>query len=293
MIVKSKNIIFFVFSLMILVSGFVHANESAEKATKLLRSLCLAGDGYTVEADVDGSISIFSKGVDGSVKFSKKELKGVVDVSDSDRLEELNSIRSCIQPYIGKIIDQTLGNNEQSVKESKDAKKIFLYQNFSDIEEGLTPENWIVSENILVELKDGESILTSNPAQEQNKITIPELEFPEDFSISFKAKMEDNGQLTIKLSNHVFTFGLSQKSNIYYINKANKRLNENFGGQTTNFTIKKEGMVFRLFVNGVKKIVKKIPGFEKPETIEINFIGAQYYRAFANFELYDIKGKAL
>lgn len=292
MAINFKKMSYFIILLMTFMSSSSNANESAERATKLLRSLCLAGEGYTVEADADGSINIFSKGMKGSVKFSKKELNGVVDVADKDRIEELNNIRSCIQPHIGRIIDQVLevgDSDNASSKKPQDLKSKFIYEDFSGVEEGLVPEEWIVADSILVENMNGENVLTSNPRNQTNKIAVIGLEFPEDFVIKLTAKLSYGGDLVIKLSNNIFSFeGYAKNEMTYYINKSKKKIKEGFVGQKTHFAIKKEKNVFKLYVNGVKKIVSRISGFETPEAIEINFNDA-----VNGFEFHKIEGEKI
>lgn len=281
----------FFFASVLLLCSFnnASASDSAEKATKLLRSLCLAGNSYEIKADGGGSLKILNKSIDGSITFSETELDGKVDVSDGDKIEELNNIRLCIKPYIGKIMNSVLdgGDGSSSVDEAND--KLFLYEDFSEVEEGLTPVDWLAAENILVEIRNGEYVLTQNPRKSKNRITIPNLSFPDDFVISVSAKIKYDGWLVIKLSNNIFAFEANGKRDTTFrINKAGKMIKESFIDQKAIFSIKKEGSVFKLYVNGVKKIVSRINGFEKPEAIEINFD-----EAVNGFEMHKIEAEKI
>ena len=89
--------------------SLAYSNEKSEEAVKLLRVLCLAGSDYELDVQGDGSVKIFKRAIKGSVVFSKKELAGVVDIStDENKLKELNEIRQCIKPHIGRILDSIL-----------------------------------------------------------------------------------------------------------------------------------------------------------------------------------------
>ena len=267
--------------------SFASTNAEVEKATELLRSLCLAGSGYTVEIEGNGTLKIFKKSMDGTIKFSKKELNGVVDVSNNERKKELDSIRECIKPSIEKIIDAALSIDHKKPKVKKDISDNFLYEDFSSIEEGLAPKNWIVGENMLVEVKEGKHIFVSNTKKQDNKITITDISFPENFIINIKAKIGNNGKMIVKLSNNIFMFNAYYQSKmIYEINKSKKEIKETFVGQKAIFTIRKEGSVFKIFINGIKKSVARISGFEKAEALEINFNNASY-----GFEIYEVEGK--
>lgn len=289
------RILYFLF-LFVSLNSIAATSEEVAKTTEILRSLCLAGSAYTIEADGDGSLKILKKSVNGSIKFSKKELNGVVDVSDEDRRDELDSIRNCIKPHIKKIIEASLSTDKKILKDENENKKIlkdkkdidnFLYEDFASIEEGLVPEKWILGENFIVEIKNGKHVLISNPIQKNNKITIPNIKFSDDFIISINAKIQHDGEIVIKLSNNTFVFDAYQGRTMRYkINKAEKEIKETFVKQRAVFTIRKEGSVFKLYVNGIRKMVSRIAGFEKPEALEINFNDDSY-----GFEMYGVEGK--
>lgn len=285
--------LYFLF-LCVSLNSVAATSEDVAKTTEILRSLCLAGNAYTIEANGDGSLKILKKSVDGSIRFSKKELNGVVDVSDDDRREELDSIRSCIQPHIKKIIEASLSPDKNRLEKKdkkivKDKKNInnFLSEDFSSIEEGLVPEKWILGENFIVEIKNGKHVLVSNPIQSKNKITIPDIKFTDDFLIKLNAKIQYDGKIVIKLSNNIFIFDAYDKSEMRYkINKAKKVIKETFVNQRAIFTIRKDGSVFKLYVNGIRKMVSRITGFEKPEALEINFNDA-----LNGFEMFGVEGE--
>lgn len=270
------------------ISGTSIANtEAADKATEIVRSLCLVGSGYIVEAEANGSVKIFKKSVAGSVKFTQKELKGVIDVSDNERKAELDSIRLCIQPHIKQILDAVLEKNNPVKKKVKDDSKFFLFEDFSKIEEGLVPSDWIMAENFLIEIKNGKHVLISNPLKNNHKITIPNISFPNNFIINLTAKLEYDGVIEMKLSNNIFRFKADSNSEMLYtINNAKKAIKETFVGQKSIFSIRKEGKVFKIYINGIKKMVSRISGFENPEALEINFNSA-----VNGFEMYKIEGK--
>lgn len=286
--IKIRGVLLLVVIFGFFVSGLSFANtESANQATEIVRSLCLVGNGYVVEAEGEGAIKIFKKSVAGSVKFTQKELKGVVDVADNERKAELDSIRLCIQPYIKQILDAVLEKNTSVKIKEKDNSSFFLSQDFSNIEEGLVPTDWIMAENLLIEIKDGKHVLVSNPLKNNNKITIPNISFPKNFIINLTAKIEYDGIIEMKLSNNIFRFKAHANSKMSYkINAAMKEIKETFVGQKAIFSIRKEGKVFKIYVNGIKKMVSRISNFENPEALEINFNDA-----VNGFEMYKIEGK--
>lgn len=102
---------------MLLIYPCVKADENkAERAMNIVRSLCLAGDEYVMVTGAGGSVSVKNLEGKGSVMFGKRNLQGVVDVRDEEKREELDSIRTCIQPYISRILDAELGPSEEAKK---------------------------------------------------------------------------------------------------------------------------------------------------------------------------------
>ena len=90
-----------------------------DKAVNLIRTLCLAGDGYEMSVDGNGNISIFKTGVKGSLRYSTSNISGKIDVPDEDKVIELENIRKCTSPHIPKLLDIVLSGNGSTYVEEK------------------------------------------------------------------------------------------------------------------------------------------------------------------------------
>ncbi len=90
-------------------------NERVTKAVEVIRSLCLVGTGYEIGIIGGGrKISIFRRGVEGEIRFSKKNLQGVVDVPDDKKTEELENIRRCTAPHIPAVLKMLTNESSET-----------------------------------------------------------------------------------------------------------------------------------------------------------------------------------
>ncbi|HHF3044327.1 hypothetical protein WMQ59_22550 [Vibrio diabolicus] len=157
-----RYVMFVVLALIPFVNS---ANEKADKALAVVRSLCLAGDGYEIEADADANIRILKKGIEGSIRFSESNTNGFVDVRDEDKRGELDAIRSCTKPYIPQIIDIIIGPSPTPSKETY-LVKVKPFKVRPNQVSGVSLSMYI----------DGEYIDDINNLRTTSRITIGELE---------------------------------------------------------------------------------------------------------------------
>lgn len=110
-----------ILSFITMQSSVLAEENKAAQAAKLVRELCLTG-GKSVEinADANGKITLrnpFKIGAEANVDFSRSELNGLVAALkfEGDQAgAQASQMRTCMQPYIGRILDAVLGTSSES-----------------------------------------------------------------------------------------------------------------------------------------------------------------------------------
>jgi len=173
------------------------------------------------------------------------------------------------------------------------SKNYFLYENFSNIEEGLTPSDWYCGDELIVKMDKNQKVFTSSESKRRYKFTISNVKFPNNFRINFYANLGFSIYLSVVLSKNTFVFQQESTSSKtkYFINDSSEVIYEHFADQKAKFTIEKEGFVFKLYVNDIKKMVGRISNFEIPEGIIINMVNGS--TSTHNFKIYKIEGEHL
>ena len=134
-------------------SALSDTKVDVDKAADLVRSLCLVGDGYEMSIQGDGNISIFKKGIEGSLSYSTSDLEGVVDVPDKDKVTELENIRNCTKPYIPRLLEAILGAYENKSKSNASEGWYFSDINKSCTEECSKYDGLVCNTKSVVEMK--------------------------------------------------------------------------------------------------------------------------------------------
>lgn len=148
--------------------------------------------------------------------------------------------------------------------------KIFLYEDFSNLEEGTIPIGWIGGEKSLVK-KVGKSKCLTNFETTREKITIP-ANFPENFKLDWVISLGHDHWASLGDLNISVGPGLAGGSQCGY------NLEESsiaVPGARTNVTmmlsLEKKGDVFRLFSDGSEILIIRKPNFKIPNAFTLEF----------------------
>ncbi len=87
------------------------------EAIDFLKTACAAGESFEIVATADGGISFLRKGpsggLEGSVTYSQKDLRGAVGyLKEELRKTENDRIRACMEPRIDRILSAILKDNQ-------------------------------------------------------------------------------------------------------------------------------------------------------------------------------------
>lgn len=169
-------------------------------------------------------------------------------------------------------------------------ENIFYYEEFSDIEEGLLPEGWIGGSTVGVK----KGILT-NFSKGNHSFTIPDIEFPENFTVLFVLKtilpyrirkwdkwkfnignivllLNTDGNLYFGGSEIKYHYDTKNYHMPRYFQSENSNERFYYDSYITKLEIKKKGPVFTLIINNIELKTIRFPNF-KGSSIDINIIG--------------------
>ena len=163
----------------------------------------------------------------------------------------------------------------------------FLKEDFSEVQEGYLPQGWYGGEKLMVKQGRKGKYLTDFENSGKHSVSITGLNIPQNFEITYlfqfgKQAFNTHIHMIIgKVTATVDVLGWSQ------LNKIRDKRHVDFRNKTIQATIRKEGPIFKLFVNGEERIMARIPEFRPVSVIQLEFTN------MSNFKLFEIKGKSL
>ncbi len=166
-------------------------------------------------------------------------------------------------------------------------RRYFLMEDFSEVKEGYLPQGWFGGDKLMVKQGRRGKYLTDFENSGKHSISITGLNMPQDFEITYLfqfGKQAFNTHIRMlvgKVTATVDVLGWSQ------LNKIRDKRHVDFRNKTIQATIRKEGPIFKLFVNGEERIMARIPEFRPVSVIQLEFTN------MSNFKLFEIKGKSL
>ncbi|MBO6560141.1 MAG: hypothetical protein JJ959_06365 [Nisaea sp.] len=105
-------------SLIFTLSNSAFANdEKIKQAINVVKSLCLAGQQYDIEADIEGNIRFksFVPGGEGSFSINVREASGATAIkTEKLRLIADREVRECTRNQISRIVDAIFSENPPS-----------------------------------------------------------------------------------------------------------------------------------------------------------------------------------
>ena len=114
-------------ALIFVFSGAVAVENKVDKAVAVVKELCLSGTQFDLKTDVKGNLTLtkLTPGAEGSASVNVRSSSGAAAIFD-DKVRAVadENIRSCIKPYIPKIIDAILKDNSSGGAEGAKKKKI-------------------------------------------------------------------------------------------------------------------------------------------------------------------------
>ena len=137
------------------------------------------------------------------------------------------------------------------------------YEDFSSYKQGELPSGWIGGDNLAVKETKRKKVLAPF-AKGGYDVTTNNIMFPKDFVVKVLMKYHygNSGSLNIYIGNYkIIMRGPSFSSFVKDKNSESKRSNVS-RGKTFSLSLKKDGIIFTLYVNGQMMLFGRYPGLE-------------------------------
>ena len=160
-------------------------------------------------------------------------------------------------------------------------KRIFFKEDFSDIAEGMVPEDWLGCEHLMVRTKSRSGRKYLTPFEKgSKKISLQKINFPKNFRINIVGKFprKYNGEKNI-----IVNIGNLKAKVGYYEVSLGDTKGKGEANTITDISIVKQGPLFKLYIDGGQKVLARYPNFTLPTSLIVDFSSSS-----VDFELYEI-----
>ncbi len=241
------------------------------------------GQALGADAVIIGTIVELGTEVDINLRmFSVSTLK-ILGMA-SQLIEKDEVIESLLQlsiPPSGNVIDS------ESTSNNTNADSIFFYEDFTGIEEGLIPDQWIGGSTLAVKSSDlnRRTNVLANFKKGNHNVTVPDIPFPDNwrFDIEFFYTTDRYffNPFVLKIGDVKASFYRHQS----FLNDINAHKPAPKGNQINLVSVVKSGSVIKLFVNTERIKMIRMESFESPTGLSISYTG--------DFSVFRLKGTKL
>ena len=159
------------------------------------------------------------------------------------------------------------------------AQSIFYKEDFSNVPDGMLPENWIGGEKLCVK-SDGRKRYLSEFAPANHKVIVNNVRFPENFEMKMVFQFAGNAggnALYVYVGNIEIMIDVwsKYKMNDSYVDKQTRLYN-----QIVQAVLRKTGDVFDLIINNEKVLTGRYPNFSSSAGFSLLFHNMQSFRMF-------------
>lgn len=239
-----------------------------------------------VDAIVTGSVTDLGVSLKVNARLISTETGAVFAVAAAEfsKDEKVTTLLSRM-----KETEKTYSQNTETEmlleKQPPDDNKIFFKEDFSEIEEGDIPDNWLGAEKLMVENDGRKKYLTFFEKAEFYNTNIQNINFPENWKLEFAADLGYWNAIEGNIGN-LYYWILPWNSSVQLDNT--KQEVGRYKGSTT-FAIMKKGNKITLSLNGSQVILTRKPDFQKPNSIQFGIRWGNRDR----FKIYHIIGTEL
>ncbi|MCF8298223.1 MAG: CsgG/HfaB family protein [Saprospiraceae bacterium] len=242
-----------------------------------------------IDAIATGTITDLGKSIKVNARLISTESGSVFSVASVNILKDETILKLINQT---KPIISTNKDDKSSKSNLVNDESVFFYEDFSEIEEGLIPENWVGGSTLAVtpDTEGKKRNYLTNFKEGSHQFTIPNIDFPDDwkFDMQLLYSYSHNSPGTYNLTYKIGAIESKLDITTYYswtklyfngIYIASGKPSPN---QINLITIEKIGPVLKFFVNGEKIKAIRIDNFEKPTSI--------FFSSSVSFNIYKLEG---
>lgn len=241
-----------------------------------------------VDAIVSGTITDLGIRLKVNARIISTETGSVFAVAGTEIVKDV---------AVKKLMNRGSLTEEKVIKEAEErsAKKkvsrvenVFFMEDFSDVEEGMIPEEWVGGEKLMVK-SDGRQKFLTNFERVNQTFTVYDVKFPMNFKFEWIIAPKGIHQVITIGSVRIIVYpkgpyGASALE--FRIGGISKRVKGDFSKRTVKVSLEKRGVLLRLFVDDNEIFLVRDPNFIPPNSFSFEFGTWQ-------FRLYKIIGKDL
>lgn len=145
------------------------------------------------------------------------------------------------------------------------------YEDFKNIQDGMLPAGWIGGEKLMVKSEGSQKFVTDFERDGLHRITIDNLVLPENFEMEYLFRFSGDAAATQifcyvgNVKTTVDVYGWCQMNDT----RANKEVD--YRNKTIKTVLRKEGPLFKFFINGEEMLMARYPQFKTPQAISFEF----------------------
>ena len=176
-------------------------------------------------------------------------------------------------------------NDSGHIIKKSESSEFFYYEDFSNIDEGLIPEDWVGASTLLVKKSDkynNRKVLT-NFESGKHSFTIPNIDFSGNFSFEIEMINYDYCCNAIRCEIGNLSFGLNTNGKSWF--GSSKFIWSEITNEMFLLKVEKKGPVFKLFINGKEIVMIRINDFNNSSSFT--------FRYYSSFGIYKISGNKL
>ena len=178
---------------------------------------------------------------------------------------------------------------EVQIDKPSDVSEVFFYEEFSKIEEGMIPEDWIGGSTLAVKPSiRANQMCLANFQKGKHHFVVPDIPFSEDWKLDFHVLHKSTKResfMKFKIGTIEVKYITNYTTSIIAINGINTGNRVPPQNQINLITIEKEGSVIRLYINTEKIHTIRVENFEKPTSFS--------FYSSVSFEIYKLEGMKL
>ena len=247
-----------------------------------------------VDAIVSGTITDLGVSLKVNARIIATETGSVFAVAATEILKD-EKVTTLIN-RMREVKSTIIKNKETEKPEKKTAenkttvdKRIFFMEDFSEVEDGCFPKNWIGGETLMVTSDGRQKFLTPFEKSSNHNFIVSSIEFPKNFKFEWVINCGSRGHMnqhhSVKLGNVTIKIGDGYHSNRAMMNNTNKEY-QCVAGKIIRVSFKKMGDVCKLFIDDKEIIMARYTNFIKPT-------GVSFEIHPTTFKLYRIIGTEL
>ncbi len=247
-----------------------------------------------VDAIVSGTITDLGKSLKVNARIIATETGSVfavaaTEIFKDEKVKTLINRMKETKPTVIKKKETEKPEKKPKEKKATMEERIFFKEDFSEVEEGHFPKNWIGGEDLMVTSDGRQKFLTPFEKSSNHNFIVNGIEFPNNFKFEWIINCGSRGFMnqwhSVKLGNVTIKIGDGYNSNKVMMNNTKKEY-QCVAGKIIRVSLKKMGDICKLFIDDKEIIMARYPNFIKPT-------GVSFEMHPSHFKLYRIIGTKL